>query len=385
MKIAYLINGMFNSAGRERVVSSKATFLTQKGFEITIITTDQKGRPYYYDIPKSVKKVDFEINNENYAHLSLLKRVFAFLHNDKMFKKKLISFLECNPQDIIVTLEDRFIPVIVQVAYGKSHLLAESHFNKYAFDEIGKSVSRGFIQRVVYRIRALYIEKRYYSKLDRYVLLTYEDMGYRRNEIKNAVVIPNSISYDKSKVASLDNKVVIGVGRLSYQKGFERLIEAWRIVEKSNPEWSLHIYGNGEDKENLQALINKYELNNCIIIFPPTQDIEDRLLNSSIYVLSSRFEGLPMVLLEAMSLGLPIVSFDCKTGPKDLIKDGYNGYLVPEGNIEILADRILHLIQNENLRKTIGQNAKKEAAKYSHEIIVSQWESLFNQLMNSKK
>lgn len=385
MRIAYLINGMFNSAGRERVVANKATFLSERGHEITIITTDQKGRSYYYDVPKSVKKVDFGINNDEYAHLSIIRRIFAFLHNDKLFKKNLFSFLECNPQDIIVTLEDRFIPALVKVAYGKSHLLAESHFNKFAFSEIGRSVNRGLLQRIVYKLRALYIEKVYYKKLDRYILLTNEDMEYCRNEIGNTVVIPNSISYDISKRAALDNKVVIGVGRLSYQKGFERLIEAWRIVAKDCPEWSLHIYGNGEDKEKLLSLIENYKLMDSITIFPPTQDIEDRLLKSSVYVLSSRFEGLPMVLLEAMSLGLPIVSYDCKTGPKDIIREGYNGYLVPEGDVKLLADRIIHLIQDDNLRKTIGENAKKEASKYSHGEIVTQWEKLFNQLMNSKK
>lgn len=384
MKIVYLINGMYNSAGRERVVANKAKFLTERGHLVTIITTDQKNKPYYYKVPSSVKKVDLKINNDDYKDLSIMKKVFSFLRNDRLFRNKIKTYFTDNPQDVVVTLEDRFIPSLIQVVKDNSIIIAESHFNKFAFVDLGKSVNRNFLQRMVYSMRNMYIQKIYYNKLDAYVLLTREDFDYWEGEKSNIAVIPNSIDYNFNKQALLDNKIVIAVGRLSYQKGFERLVQSWRIVHLQCPEWVLHIYGDGDDKDKLIMLITQYGLQDNIKIFHSTPNIEEELLSSSIYVLSSRFEGLPMVLLEAMSLGLPIVSYDCKTGPKDIIINGYNGYLVAEGNIRSLAERIIFLIKKEGERKRIGSNAKLHAQKYSHDVIAKQWEELFEKLIRLK-
>ena len=239
MKIAYLINGMFNSAGRERVVANKACYLTARGHKITIITTDQRSRPYYYLVPESTQKIDLDINNDKYALEPIYKKVCSFLKNDRLFKERLSSFLKENPQDVIITLEDRFIPSLVSVVNTRSVLVAESHFNQFAFNEIGKSVKRNLIQRIVYSLRSKYVRYRYYKKLDAYILLTNEDYEYWIDDKTNVFVIPNSISFDYNKHANLDNKVVIAVGRLSYQKGFDRLIDSWSIIEQHCPDWNL--------------------------------------------------------------------------------------------------------------------------------------------------
>lgn len=376
---------MFNSAGMERVVSNKAQFLSARGHEITIITANQNGRPYFYDVPACVKKIDFALNSFEYDDKPIIVKIFSFLKKEKDFKHKLSCFLNQNHQDVVIALEDRFVPMLVQVSPKGTVLVGENHFNKFAYVELGKSVNRNFIQTIIYNLRNWYIKKRYHNLLDAYVLLTREDFDYRNGRKDNFVVIPNSVNYSESKRAALDKKVVIAVGRLSYQKGFERLLESWAIVSEQCPEWKLQIYGDGEDKQKLIDICNKKKLKDSVTIYPPTPTIEQRLLDSSIYVMSSRFEGLPMVLIEAMSVGLPVVSFDCKTGPKDLIKDGYSGYLVSEGDTETLADRIIKLIQNAELRKEIGRNSKCESRKYSHECIALRWEELFNTLMTRKK
>lgn len=385
MKISYLINGMYNSAGMERVVANKANFLTARGHEITIITSSQNNRPFFYGIPDEVKRIDFGINTFDYEGKTILFKVYSFLKKEKLFKFRLSKFLLESPQDVIVVLEDRFIPAVIEVSSNHTIIVAESHFNKFAFKEIGKSVNRNCIQRIVYNLRSSYLQYRYRKKLDAMVLLTHEDLSYYKQHNANLFVIPNSVDYVDSKKANLNNKIVIAVGRLTYQKGFERLIESWSLIHNECPDWRLQIYGDGEDRHKLESLIKQYDLQNSISLYHSTPQIESKLLQSSVYVLSSRFEGLPMVMIEAMSLGLPLVAFDCKTGPKDLIKDGFNGYLVREGDVQDLALKILKMIRDDDLRKRIGANAKQEAKKYSHDKIAICWESLFNDLLEKKR
>jgi glycosyltransferase involved in cell wall biosynthesis len=376
---------MFNSAGMERVVSNKALYFSERGHNVTIITANQNGRPYFYSVPESVNKIDLSLNSFEYDGKPIFVKIFSFLKKEKVFKQKLDSFLKENPQDIVVTLEDKFIPLLVQLSPPGTILIGESHFNGMAFKELGKSVGRGFLQTIIYNLRAWYVQHRYYGKLDAYALLTKEDLELRTGTKSNFVVLPNSISYIESKRAKLENPIVIAVGRLSYQKGFERLLESWKIVHEKCPEWKLHIYGDGEDKQKFMNICFENSLEDSVLFFPPTHQIEERILESSIYVMTSRFEGFPMVLLEAMSLGLPLISFNCKTGPKDIINDGYNGFLVQEGDTATFAYKIIDLIQDINLRQVMGANSKQESKKYSHENIAQKWESLFKTLIERKK
>ena len=150
----------------------------------------------------------------------------------------------------------------------------------------------------------------------------------------------------------------------------------WRGVEQKNPEWQLHIYGSGEDKDMLLSKIEEYGLKN-VTILPPTSDIEDKLVEASLYVMTSRFEGLPMVLLEAMAVGLPLVSFDCKCGPRDVIEDGKNGYLIPDGDLLLMEERINSLLNDDEKLKEMSLYSKEAAMRFSHEKIMERWIELF--------
>ena len=373
---------MYNSAGRERVVANKANFLSNKGHLVTIITTDQNKRPYYYSIEKNVRQVDLDINYFSYAGKNIVEKIFSYKKKNKLFEAKFCEFLESNPQDVVVTLEERLVPVLLK-HNKKIVLIAENHFNKFADDQIGMSAHRSSVQRIVYRMRRSFFTKFYLSKLDAYVVLTEEDKELWNNELPNLYAIPNSIDYDEQLLANLDSNIAIAVGRLSYQKGFERLIEAWKMIADRHRQWKLHIYGNGENEMALKSQVKDNNLEDCISIYPATPSIKEKLLASSIFVLSSRFEGLPMVLLEAMSYGKSIVSYNCKTGPKDLITNN-NGLLVQEGNIVELANKIELLIENESLRKELGKNAKISAKNYTHETIMNRWMELFINLKENK-
>lgn len=277
-----------------------------------------------------------------------------------------------NP-DIVISMfgnEASFLPKI----HKKSRKILEIHFSKFFRLQYGR---RG-LWRILDKYRT-YSDERIVRKYDKFVCLTNEDKTYWKN-VTNIQVIPNFLKEYPSHIARLNNLQVIAVGRLSYQKGFERLIDIWKLVVQENSAWNLKIFGSGELYFQILDMIKEKGLEKNIEVLNPTSRIYDELLDSSIFVLTSRYEGLPMVLLEALSCGLPVVSFDCQCGPKDLISDGINGFLVENGNIEDFAKKIILLMENKELRKEMGKKARFTANQYSEEKIMNQWVELFKTL-----
>ena len=168
------------------------------------------------------------------------------------------------------------------------------------------------------------------------------------------------------------------VGRYNNAKGYDYLIPAWSIVYKRHSDWKLHVYGSGELKDQVIKLIKECHLETGIILHDPTDNIVERYLESSICVLSSRYEGFSMVLLEGMSCGVPFVSFDCPHGPHNIISNCEDGLLVEYLNSQALADGICKLIEDENLRKRLGNNARKNIQRYSQIEVMKLWENLFS-------
>ncbi|MDR0541267.1 MAG: glycosyltransferase family 4 protein, partial [Dysgonamonadaceae bacterium] len=222
------------------------------------------------------------------------------------------------------------------------------------------------------------------NKFERFVVLTEEDKSYW-GDLPNMEVIANAKNEWGDHTADLDNKTVIAVGRYDYQKGFDRLIEAWRLIHKRFPDWKLKIIGDGLLREKLEMLIGNYKLENVVELKKSVSDILPEYLGASVLMMSSRYEGLPMVLLEAESVGLPVVSFECKCGPKDIITDGEDGFLAPEGDVRILAEKTMRLIENPDLRKKMGRSAKINSGRFSEPVIMDKWIRLFNHLLNEKE
>ena len=176
---------------------------------------------------------------------------------------------------------------------------------------------------------------------------------------------------------------VIAVGRLDYQKGFDRLIQAWELIQKSGrySDWQLDIFGQGEWRKMLQQAVDDKGLSDSVLINQPTQDIGKEYAGSSMLVMSSHYEGFPMVMIEAMACGLPVVSFDYKCGPRDIIQDGQNGLIVTDGDIQGLADAMMRLMNDESLRKQMSERAKKVVDIYSEKTVMKQWTELFESLV----
>ena len=376
MKLLYCIRATYNPGGMERVLLNKVTYLVnEKGWDITIVTTDQQGQPPFYPFPKEVRMIDLDINYADDNNQGVVKKITGYLRRRKLHKERLTALLMKEKADIVVSLfpsESSFIPNIKD---GSKKVL-ELHFCKFFRLQYGRSGLLGLIDR----LRTKQDEK-IARKFDKFVALTHEDREYW-GEMSNITVMPNAAMPMGDNFSDGSVKRVIAVGRLDYQKGFDRLIQAWQIVQEHEPfkDWELDIFGQGEWQDMLQDMIDKVGLNHHTHINQPTNAIEKEYANSSMLVMSSHYEGFPMVMIEAMSCGLPVVTFDYKCGPKDIIDDGINGLLVKDGDITGLAEAMMKLMADKDYRMFLSNNARKVTDIYSEETVMNQWIKLFTSL-----
>jgi len=372
MKIVYCIAGTYNSGGMERVLANKANWLVNHGYDVSIVTTDQRGLPSFFSMDQRIRLYDLRINYELNTK-SFCVKSFSYIHKQLKHYWRLSELLKIIQPDIVVSMFCHDVNVLPKIKFT-GHKVLEVHFSRYKRLQYNRRGIWGLLDKLMFRL-----DEKVVSKYDKFVVLTEEDY-LNWGEKLNMVVIPNAIMISPDQESDLTAKVVLAIGRLTYQKGFDRLIEAWSICVKRFPEWILNIVGSGEDEAKLRELIDKNGLSGKVNLMPSTKDINKAYLSSSILVMSSRYEGLPMVLLEAQAYGLPIVSFDCKCGPKDVVSDGIDGYLVPEGDVQALADKLSFLMFNDHIRHSFGRAAKHASGRYSETAIMEQWDKLFRSL-----
>jgi glycosyltransferase involved in cell wall biosynthesis len=379
MKIVYLLpGGLFNSGGMERVVSIKANYLSDKmGYDVSIVTTEQMGRPVYYPLSEKVQLYHLNIGiHEKFGKESYIEKCVSRYLKTKEYKKVLRKLLaEIRPDIIISTLGGLDIGFLNDLQKN-SIKIGELHFPGNYRQLMARKLSSAFIPNLVAKFRTQSF-KRNCGKLSRLVVLTEEEKSLWKNQ-QSIEVIPNPISFFPSESSSLQSKKVIAIGRLVYEKGFDLLIETWKYVVDKHPDWELNIYGNGNQKDHLLRIIQKNHLELQVKIHDPVKNIQEQYLDSSLFVLSSRYlEALPMVMLEAMACGLPLVAFDAPCGPKDIITNGVNGFLVKTGDIKTLSEKIIQLIESEELRQEMGKASKQRASDFQVEKIMKLWVDLF--------
>lgn len=375
MKIAYLILGTFNSGGMERVLSNKANYLAEKvDYDVSIITTDQQSRPPFFQFSEKIKHYDLDVNYSELSGMGFFAKTWAYLKKQQTHRERLTELLRREKFDVVVSMFGPEVHWLPKIKDG-SKKVAEIHFSKYFREQQARKGLWKWSDLLRSRQDGKAI-----GKYDRFVVLTQEDKGYWGN-LSNIEVIYNASVVKTSKISDLSVCRVITVGRLTYQKGYPRLLDAWKTVHQKCPGWELVIFGSGEDAGALNARIRKEDFGDTVKLMRPTEKIEEEYLKSAIYALSSRYEGLPMVLLEAMGCGVPAVAFTCKCGPRDVIDDGTDGILVPEGDVTGLAAGICRLIEDETLRREMGKNAvQKVRDKFSEEKVMSQWVDLFERI-----
>lgn len=375
MKLLYCINSTFNSAGMERILMRKTNYLINKGYNIVIVTTEQLGRENFFNFSSKIKFIDLSINYNLNNNLFLPLRFAKLIINRIKHKKLLKQVLMDEKPDISISMFHYDFSFLCDINDGSKKIL-EFHFSRYS--KVYSS-NNYFLKSIQY-LRTI-IWKSIIKKYDRFVVLTEADK-HAWGKISNIRVLPNIIDQIPDRRADLYGKTVCSIGRIEHQKGFDLLIKAWSIVHKYYPDWKLRIIGGG-DSSSLQKMVEAYTLTESVTFVPPTVNISVEYLKSSLYVLSSRYEPFGLVLIEAMSYGLPIVSFNCPCGPNEIIEKSF-GTLVPQENVERLADALMFWMHDGEKREYAGSKARLSAKRYLEDNVMKQWEKLFDSLVMQK-
>lgn len=396
MKLLYTTHSLANPGGMERVLVNKITWLRKHtDWEILVVTTDQKGRDLFYPVPEGIRIVDLGINYSDDNGKGFLGKFVGYLRRRRVHRKRLEALIGEERPDIVDCQypgECGFVPGMKD----GSRKVLELHQSKLFHYQYNRKGLMGLADR--YRA---WTDERLVRKFDRFVVLTEED-ARMWGEIPGMRVIPNAakdicdgirpndgvalsaVAGSESGISDRteNRKRVIAVGRLDYQKGFDRLIDAWALVQKDGrfADWRLDIFGQGEWKEMLDAKIQTLGIQENTRINAPVRNIAAEYAASSMLVMSSHYEGFPMVMVEAMSLGLPVVTFDYQCGPKDIIDHGKNGLLVKEGDIQGLANAMMSLMASPDALAGMSVEARKVTERFSEDKVMGMWVRLYEGL-----
>lgn len=347
--IAFLVDDISLPGGAERVICNVANlFVEELNKDVLIITTNKKNSNLFYNLNKNVLIINLNIYNtqknkyiKKFEVIKKLKKIDKNYNIDKYFGVGTLNTL------------------LLKLALIKKNIYAYEHIE---YDAI-KKILIPFRQIIYPKLKGIIV----LTEIDKIKYLKLNDKVF---------LIPNFLSFYPKDSSSLNNKVILSIGRLTARKGFDYLIKSCNLIKEELKDWNVIIIGEGEEKEALYNLIKSYKLEEIIKIHLPTNNIIKYYENASIYVMPSLYEGFGMVLIEAMALGVPCISFNCPTGPGDIIKNNQDGFLVKEKNIMELSKCMKKLILDEELRKIFGKNAKKNVLRFSKERIKILWESL---------
>ncbi|ELF2320052.1 glycosyltransferase family 4 protein [Campylobacter lari] len=350
MKILLLIGDITIGGGAERVVVNLANALFELGYDVKIFSFYKQGVDVAYELNDNIK-IDY-LHSKSRAGVKK-ERLFY-----KLYYKHYESFL----------LKQRYKDVDVMI------------FNNCSHFPFFKNKNTKYISFIHNHFKKYRFKNNYFDTL---VVLSAKQINQWRKYHKNVWVIPNFLPYLSDINSTLSQKNILSIGRMTAndEKGFLRLIEIWKLVQENikYKEWTLTIVGEGEFKNTIENKIKEYKLENSIILKSFTKDIEKEYLNTSIYVMTSKWEGFPMVLVEASSYKIPLISFDINTGPSDIIESGKSGYLIEDGDLQEFANKLCLLMDDENLRKQMGQSAKENISyNFSKEKVMRKWQELLN-------
>ena len=381
MKVFYVYTALLTKGGADRVLTEKANWLAEHGYEVGIITDTQMGRPPVFPLSSKVNLIHLDIDfSKEYGH-NLLMRTYLYYQLMSEYKRKMKVVLNAEKPDIVITTMGRDLDFLTDL-YKEGAIIGEAHTTKHFLRNFHLLEQRGFPYKQIAWYWRRKMDKSV-RKLKAVVLLTKED-AQSWEGITETYVIPNSLPFEPAEASCLQNKQAIAVGRYNNAKGYEYLVEAWKIVHQRYPDWTIHIYGSGELKEQVKSLIESNHLQETMLMHEPTDNIREKYLESSICVVSSRYEGFSMVILESMACGVPVVSFDCPHGPRNIIRNGEDSILVEYLNTQAMADNICELIEQPEQRKALGAKAQENIKRFSRDCVMKQWTTLFEELKGTQ-
>ena len=360
LNICFLSGDMSRTGGTERVLSIIANELSKQKnkFNIYILSITNENNTSYFRLEKEIK------NNRilKSKDVNFKKQYFQVV-------KGIRHYIKENNIDILIDVEViASLFSIPATRFTKTKLISWEHFNFY---EDNGSHLRIYARKLAARFSNCII-----------TLTEHDKQNYLNNlDIKGKVeYIYNPIEEVDDIECNIKSKQIISVGRLTYQKGFDMLCDVAKVVLKDNKGWKWLILGDGEDKDKLRSKIKEYGLENKLILKGNVSNVEEYYKNSSLYVMTSRFEGLPMTLLEAKTYKLPIVSFNCLTDPSEIVKNNINGYLINPENVEAMSNKLNILMNDENKLKEFSNNAQIDIEKFKLKPIIEKWGNLLIKL-----
>ena len=364
MRIMLAISSM-TVGGAERVAATLVNHWSAEGHQVALITVASSDLDFYA-LDQRVTRVALDLNRSSTSWRDFLvdnfkrvRKLRAAIHGFK--PEVILSFMDTTNVRVLLASLGTGIPVIVE-----EHIDPTQH-------SLGRIVR--FLRRVLYKHACAV------------VVLTPGIARWASSFVRSEAihVIPNPISQQFCKSGQLeparDGHRVIAIGRLEAQKGFDMLLRAFAQNAQEHPGWSLMIIGDGRERDRLQALAVALQIGERVRWKRAVKEPEKELRRSDLFVLSSRYEGFPMVLLEAMACGLPVVSFDCPSGPREIIHDGEDGLLVPPNEIDALAGAMSHLMSVDEERKRLGERAKRIVERFGLPKIADMWTTVFDQAL----
>lgn len=383
MKLVYFIQSLLSSAGTERVLINKVNYLASlHGYEIYIITTEQDPDSLsFFEIDSSIHLIHLNIGFNRGANLFAI-RIFSYFYKLVKYKKFVKRILEDIRPDISTTLLSHEVEFLYELN-NAGIKIAENHFNKdFRFEFINNRKDSSILRKKISRIRSNLLERKV-EKYDLLVSLTKED-SISWTSVKNKISIPNFIYFIPEQQSELINKKIIAVGRFAPEKGFDILLNMWKDVEPFYEDWSLSLFGEGECFEDYNKYIDEYSLRR-VTLNEPTLNIFNEYIASDIFVSTSLFEGFGMTIIEAMACGLPVVAFDCKSGPKEIISNEEDGFLIEMHDRKSFVNALCCLMDSFHLRLMMGDKARRKViTRYNDDFVMDKWINTYKTLTDER-
>lgn len=381
MRLLFVIDKMKNFAGIERILSCKMNYISEHTTNDVFLTTyEQQSHKLPFQLNHNISYQPIDAPMPQWGKATFWDWLKAYYHARQLYRQQFHHLLKDIQPHLVICTAYSF--QVLDIILDTCH--------KLGIKTIMESHTKGETVTLAHKAKYNHHLYRLFLLWDRHILrslrhcqcvvtLTKQDIPFWQRYAQRIEVIPNMLTITPKRTADYETKRVISAGRYMSEKGFDRLLRAWNLINAHFGDWHLYIFGNG-DRTPYQKSADQFQLGGTVHLMPATEDIAEEFSNSSIYVMSSRYEGFGLVLAEAMSCGLPCVSFDCPYGPREIITDGEDGLLAQDGNIEDLAQKMEQLMTDVELRKSMGTKAVMNIARYQPEVIMAQWTNLFESI-----
>lgn len=379
MRILIIHRSFALVGGAERVITDKANYLANEGHQLMLISYEQGNHPLPYKLHPSVLFRDLDCRFFTLSRYSAPKHFYLYFCLKKKFKNNLRSAVSDFKPDVVVLASDwQILMGSVVDSVNSVPVIAEFH-NTYDYVMRKVGTSEGWLKT---KLTKLYYRQtiKNLRKCAQLVTLTEGDAKCWRRHFNIVSVIPNPLTYYPYVIDDIpkDHGRIIFVGRFNHEKRIDRLISAFSMIADKYPVWHLDIFGEGNEKGKLLTQVSELNLEGRVVIHEPTNAIYDEYKRSEMLVLCSEHEAYSLVLVEAMSCGVPCVSMDCPRGPREIIKDGVNGLLSKDGDVEDLSVKMEWMIVHNIERKKMGQAAREFASTRQLQVVMKEWIRLYN-------